>query len=293
MTRYYHPPDIQSVQLQDRVIFDHKDEYVEIEGESVCVVKDVLPEFEKGVEIATVAKRTDYSEETVEELVTLLLQYDLLHAIEDGRDIPDDISPDRYHLEARTGTAYAAEALSHLQDRNITVITPPKLEDDIELDVDFRVTRPGETLVEHSDSIIVNVCFGDSPEQNHRLNEQAIKRGFDFLPVRVFHTEFVLGPLFLPGETVGFETAYKRERANAGDPDQKLRFDEQFEDHLSFPLTHEMATLISGTLETELKRYLLEYGKPNTIDATVTIDFETLDSERRSILRLPNGDHSR
>lgn len=292
MVRYYHPPNIQSVELSDRIIFELEDEYVELEGESVQIVKEVLPNLREGCDIATLVDQTGYTGEIIKELVNILLQHNLLVEIEGDEEISSKVSPDRYHMEARTETTFAKDAINKLQNK-ITVAAPPRLAENIKIELDFQTINPDNVVTEDIDPILVNVCHGNSPKLNHRLNDLAIEQDFDFLPIRVFRSEFVVGPLFLPGESVGFETAYKRERSNDVDPDQKLRFDEEFENERSFPLTHEMETLISGILETELKKYLMEYDKPNTVDSTITMDFETLDLEQRSILRLPNGEQLR
>jgi hypothetical protein len=292
MVRYYHPPNIQSVNLCDRIIFELEDEYVELEGESVQVVKEVLPKLREGCDIAALVDQTDYTEEVIEELVGILLQHNLLVELEGDDAISDEVSPDRYHMEARTETEFAEDAVDRLQNE-ITVTAPPGLANKIEMRLNFQTVNPDDVVTEDLDSILVNVCYGNSPKLNHQLNDQAIEQNFDFLPIRIFRSKFIMGPLFLPGESVGYETAYKRERSNDMNPDRKLRFDEEFEGNRSFPLTHEMGTLISGALETELKKYLLEYDKPNTVDSTITIDLETLGSEQQSVLRLPNGEQLR
>lgn len=292
MVRYYHPPNIQSVELDDRIVFELEDEYVELEGESVQIVKEVLPKFNKGCDIATLVDQTDYKKEIIEELVKILLQHNLLVEVEGDEEISNKVSPDRYHMEARTETTFAKDAINNLQNK-IIVASPPRLAENIKIGLNFQNINPDDVVNEDIDTILVNICYGNSPKLNHRLNDLAIEQNFDFLPIRVFRSEFVVGPLFLPGESVGYETAYKRERSNDADPDQKLRFDKEFENEHSFPLTNEMETLISGILETELKKYLLEYDKPNTIGSTITMDFETLDLEQRSILRLPNGEQLR
>lgn len=286
---YYLPESVQTVNIEDKIIFYHGDTYVEFEGASLPLIKGALPHLRDGVEQSKLSKLTPLSAGQARELTQLLVDRDLVATLEDQDKTPVDESADYYHLEARTDPDFAREAVDHLESRP-TIVVPSNLTDLVDVEYDWFVIPHDDLLVEEVDAFLVSISYHNSPQRNRKYLQAAIDNDFYFLPVRLFRSKFILGPLFIPGETTGFESAYKREKANDADPTSKLKLDQQFEGEVSFPLTKEMRSLVSGAVVTEMKKILTKYYQPNTIDATITVDFETLNSVSKPVLRMPGGE---
>jgi hypothetical protein len=262
---------------------------VEFEGSSLPLIKEALPHLRDGVEQSKLSKHTSLSVDQARELTEVLATRDLIATLENQNEIQGDESADYYHLEARTDPEFAQEAIGHLESRP-TIAVPPNLTDLIDVEYNWSVIPHDDLLVEEVDAFLVSVSYHNSPQRNRRYLQAAIENDFYFLPVRLFRSKFILGPLLIPGETTGFESAYRREKANDADPTSKLNLDQKFEGEVSFPLTEEMRSLVSGAVVTEMKKILTKYYQPNTVDATITVDFETLNSVSKSVLRIPGGE---
>lgn len=286
---YYLPQSVQTVTLKDKVIFYHDDKYVEFKGSSLPLIKKALPHLRDGVEQSKLSKLTPLSVDQARELTQALENRGLITTLENQNEIQIDESADYYHLEARTDPEFAQEAISHLESRP-SIAVPSNLTDLIDVEYNWSVIPHEDLLVEEVDAFLVSISYHNSPQRNRRYLQAAIENDFYFLPVRLFRSQFILGPLLIPGETTGFESAYRREKANDSDPTSKLNLDQKFEGKVSFPLTEEMRSLVSGAVVTEMKKILTKYYQPNTVDATITVDFETLNTVSNSVLRIPGGE---
>lgn len=290
--RYHIPHSVEVVDLNEKIVLHYNKDYIELEGGSLALVREALPVLQnKGVSIETLANQTTLTLSEASELVELLDSRGLLVTLDDDVEIPDDIPPDRYHLEARTDPEFAQEAMERLNSRP-AIAVPDRLTNVIDVEYEWPIIPHDELVVEDIDAFLVSLDYHNSPTRNLRYNEAALEHDFYFLPCRLFRSEFILGPLLVPGETTGFESAYRREKANGPNPERKLELDEMFEGNVQFPLTAEMRGLVSGAVVTEMKKILSKYYQPNTIDRTITVDFETLQTTSHDILRIPGGEQS-
>lgn len=286
---YYLPDSVETVELDHKVVFYQRQDYIEIDGPALPLVKEALPVLRSGTTADGLAERTSLESDQATELVQLLKDCEVLAEVDNAIEHSGEVSADQYHLEARTDPEFAADALDRLETTPIIAV-PQGLTDIIDVEYDWPIIPHDEIVPEDVEACLASITYHDSPTRNLQYQEAATDHDFYYLPLRLFHTEFILGPVFSPGRTVGFESAYKRERANGDNPVKRSQLDEELEGRVSFPLTTEMESLVSGALVTELKKIFTKYYKPNTVNRTITVDFETLQSKGRSVLRVPKGE---
>jgi hypothetical protein len=286
---YYLPNSVEMIDLDHKVVFYHREDYIDIDGPELPLVKEALPALRDGTTIDGLVDRTSLDTGQATELIQLLTDCEVVVEVGEIADASGDVSADQYHLEARTDPEFAAEALDRLEATPIIAV-PQGLSDIVDVEYDWPVVPHKEVVTNDVEACLASITYHDSPNRNLRYQEAAEEHDFYFLPLRLYHTEFILGPVFSPGRTVGFESAYKRERANGEDPVRRSQIDEELEDNVAFPLTEEMKSLVSGVLVSELKKLFTKYYKPNTVNQTITVKFETLQATRKSVLRVPKGE---
>ena len=286
---YYIPDSVETVELDDKVVFYQREEYVDVDGSTVPLVKEALPILRDGTSANGLAERTSLDVQQATGLLQTLNEHGLVEETNSTDDRSKEVPADLYHLEARTDPKFAADALDQLETTP-TIAVPQELTDIIDVEYDWPTIPHNEVVLEDVESCLASITYHNNPTKNRQYQEAATKHGFYHLPLRLFHTRFILGPVFSSGSAVGFESAYERERANGDNPVKKHQLDNDLSGSISFPLTAEMQSLVSGTLVTELKKVFTKYHNPNTVNRTVTVNFETLESTRRSVLQVPKGE---
>lgn len=285
-------PSVQYVNLEDKTVVHHDDEYVSFTGDSLSLVQSLLPLLEEGCTSAAAADQCSIEEDTVESVFKLFSTHNLLRSTHEIK-CPENL--DQVHLESRTDPGFAVEAMQSLSESEVTIATPDDVSPPPSIEFSEEVTHQNVDPSAVSD-LLVSITYHHSPQTQRAYNDAAMEHGFEFLPIRVFSNRFIVGPYLVPEKTACFDCAYRRELTACDAPSTVHSFEDTMDDgdsyqSITIPLTQERRALLDGVVGTEVKKIITKYDTPNTFNAVCTVDFDTLTVESDHILKVPGCTH--
>lgn len=289
---YRIPPEFDVVPAPDEIIFSDGSRHITITGDSTPLVKQVLPDLQSGCSLETISNVAEIDMETANALITSLREHSLLHESYHPSEIAIDSSdPERFHYQYWTDPEHASDVDTEYDIPPMIVHSPDdessKVED-IPLGFTTKSITHDKLGADPDTDVLISVTFGHSPETNRSVEQIATQSCTPVLFVRLFLDRILIGPFYIPDETVSFDTTYRRSKTTVNDPLSESQVESKLENRPQFPLLSEFLSTVGTYITSELRSYLSRSREPRTATGVIDFDMRTLEAEHHMVLRLPD-----
>lgn len=296
---------------KDKLLFKSSERSIYLKGESLSLVKTLLPYLKGEFEPKEISNKSKISEEEVREILKLLSEKELI-----VYNANSDLSIEKINFFMRKRGIKKLSELEALKKAKITligvgeiglntlkslinynigeiVVIDKNLNKQNEKFKDLKNIKWYKKEIDEKDikdSDIVLFC-SDKPDFKtpHLINELCVKNDTPWISARFDGLTGEVGPLVVPRKTACYNCYDKRIKSNLENIDEQLVFEKHLEKNepANYGSLNQFYTIIAEYLSLEVIKYITKYEHPVTLGAVLFIDFDNYENKLYKVLKIP------